>query len=140
MVGRGVFPAYACVWLHRLSHYLHRRGRVRPARVAWHLNLLLTGADICPSADLAGGLVIPHPAGVVLAGTAGRDLTIMAQAGLHGGPILGDGVHLGAHAGVHGAVRVGNGVHVEPGCCVTTDISDHTTVDGPPPRFRSRRR
>ncbi len=147
-----LFPAYICVWLHRISHYMHGRRRFRLARFFWNLNLILTGADIGPSAELQGGLVIPHPAGVLIRGSAGRNLTVLAQAGISGGlpdvatgedpsaaPTLGDDVHISHQAGVHGAVRIGSGVSIAPGCIVTGDVEDHAAVSGPPARIRRRR-
>ena len=113
--------------------------------MAWQLNVVFTGADIDPSTDAAGGLVIPYPAGVSIAGTAGHDLTVMALACVDRvpsdgseiepePPVLGDGVVLGHKAMVCGPVRVGNGVHITPGCVVTTDVEAHTVVASPAPK------
>jgi serine O-acetyltransferase len=142
------YPSYLCVWLHRVSHWLARRGHGVLGRAFWHLNLLLTGADIHPDSDLGGGLHIPHPAGVSLYGDAGVNLTVMALAGIGGElrrgedvgagrglPVLGDDVHLGAHAGVLGPVRIGSRVRLSPGCIVTRDVPDDAVVEQRPPRF-----
>ena len=146
----GAFSAaYLCVWLHRISHYYYTNRCVCLAGVFWQLNMLLTGADISPAADIQGGLVIPHPAGVSITAIAGRNLTVMALSGIGCGmsehrpdrlaravPVLGDNVYLSYHAGIHGPVKIGNGAHISPGCIVTTDVDAHTTIAGPPVRWR----
>lgn len=141
-------PAMQCVALYRLSNHLWRSDRRWPARLVWHLNLLLTGADISEPADLGPGLVIPNPAGVAIMGTAGRNLTVLACAGLGGeigrredvgaGPglsLLGDDVLLRPHSGVLGPVRVGHRVVVGVGIAVTSDVADDTLVEGPRARL-----
>ena len=73
-------PSYQAVYLHRWSHYHYLRGHRLLARALWHLNLLLTGADISPLTDIEGGLLIVHPLANIMLGRAGRNLT----AGNHG--------------------------------------------------------
>jgi serine O-acetyltransferase len=144
-------PSYLCVWLHRLSHFFQDRGRTRLARVFWQLDALLTGADIQPRADIGGGLVIPNPAAISLAGRAGRNLTVMALAGTGeldrsrdigagpGLPLLGDDVVLSPHSGVLGAVRIGDRVILQPGCVVSQPVPDDAVVEAAAPRFVKRR-
>src|SRR5438105_5363064 len=106
-------PSFLCVLFYRLSNHFFRAGNKRIARVFWHLNMLITGADISPPVDLGGGLVIMTPAGTAIMGNAGRNLTVMACAGLGGEigrhedigagpglPVLGDDVILEPHCGV----------------------------------------
>ena len=139
---------FLCVLLHRLAHHAHRNGWPRCGRVWWHLNTVLTGADISALADLGPGLVIPHPMGVAIAGRAGRNLTVMACAGLGGEfgrredvgagpglPVLGDDVWLQPHCGVMGPVRVGSRVRVGAGLPVACDVNDDCDVTWPPPRI-----
>lgn len=145
-----LFPAYACVWLYRVSHYFHERRRARLARFIWNLNVLVTGADLSVSADVGGGLVIPHPAGVSISGTAGRNLTVMALAGIGGEvtgsadgpepglPALGDDVSLAHRAGIRGPVRIGDGVRISAGCIVTTDVEAGVTIGVPPLRIHQK--
>jgi serine O-acetyltransferase len=143
------YPPWLCVFLHRLSHYLYRRGWRWMARVLWHLNVLLTGADISPPADLGGGLVILQPAGIAVMGVAGRNLTVMALSGLGGElgrredvgagpgvPVLGDDVTLEPHTAVLGPVRIGNRVRVEAGAVVTRDVEDDGVVSGVAPMIK----
>ena len=137
--------------LYRISNHLFRAGHRYSARFFWHLNLLLTGADISPPSDLGEGLVIVSPAGVAIMGKAGRNLTMMPLAGLggelgrHGDvgagpglPVLGDDVFMDVHTGVLGPVRIGNRVHVAAGICVVKDVPDDTRVEAAQGRFLRR--
>jgi serine O-acetyltransferase len=138
----GLHPSALATRLYRLSHHLWRGGHGRLARLLWHLNLLVTGADVHPHSDIDGGLLIPHPAGASLSGKAGHDLTLGPLAGVGGElgrdedvgagpglPVLGDGVSLGAHAGILGPVRIGAGAALGPGCVVTRDLPDGAVVE-----------
>lgn len=145
-------PAYVCVALYRLSNHLFRAGHRRSARLLWHLNLVLTGADISEPADLGPGLVVMHPPGTAIMGTAGRNLTVMACAGIGGelgrredvgaGPglaVLGDDVVLEPHSGVLGPVRIGHRVRVGAGIAIARDVPDDTCVEWPQPRYLPRK-
>ena len=144
-------PSFVCVFLYRISNHLFRAGHRYSARFFWHLNLLLTGADISPPSDLGEGLVIVSPAGVAIMGKAGRNLTLMPLAGLGGElgrhedigagpglPVLGDDVVMDVHTGVLGPVRIGNRVHVAAGICVVKDVPDDTWVEAAQGRFLRR--
>jgi len=145
-------PSFVCVFLYRISHQFFRAGHRYLARVVWHLNSLLTGADIAAPADLGEGLVIMSPPGTAIMGTAGRNLTVMPCAGLGGEvgrredigagpglPVLGDDVILEPHCGVLGPVKVGHRVRVPAGIGLTQDVPDDMLVEGPRPRFLHRR-
>ncbi len=124
---------YQAVLLHRLAHWFKRRKiPVLPPLIArW--NLLLTGADLAPAAEIGPGLRLPHPTGVVIGAYAriGRNALLMQGVTLgapHLGrleemPVLGDGVTMGAYAAAIGKVQIGDrasiGVHV----FVTEDVS-----------------
>ena len=141
-------PSYQAVYLHRWSHYHFRAGRRLLARLLWHVNLLLTGADISPLSDLGGGLVLTYPLGIVLVGKAGSNLTMCGYGGLGGGfertdvgagpglPVLGDDVVLGFGAMVLGPVRIGDGASIGAGCLVTADLPRGAVVAAAPPAFR----
>lgn len=105
-------PAWQAVRLHRYSRLCYVRGWRTLARALWQVNLWLTGADISPSSDLGEGLVILHPFGVTVTGSAGRNLTIEGLGGMGGGmslldigagpgvPVLGDDVYIDRNARV----------------------------------------
>lgn len=141
-------PSYMCVRLHRISHYLSARGWGKLARLFWHLNLQLTGADLHPESDIGGGLLIPNPAAVSFLAKAGENLTVMALAGAGGlmpdrkdigagpgYPVLGDDVVLAPHSGVLGPVRIGNRVRVSAGCIVSCDLADDSFVAAQPAKI-----
>lgn len=143
-------PSYQAVWLHRWSRYFFCRGNRWLARLLWHLNLMLTGADLSPISDVKGGFLMVSPLCVVWVGSAGRNLTLLGQGGCGGGlsradigagpglPVFGDDVVLGVGAMVLGAVRIGNGARLGARCAVTDDIPDGAEVL--PPKSRVRRR
>ena len=128
-------PAWWVVLLHRLSAFAWRRGHRKTARLLMQANAMATGADIHPAADLGPGLLIPTPCGVTLSCKAGRDLTVMALAGVGGSldgedigagpglPVLGNGVVIGPFAGLQKAIRVGDGAVVEGGAGALKDVA-----------------
>ena len=141
-------PAFLSVLLYRLASHLYRARHHRLARLVWHLNLILTGADISEPADIGEGLLVPTPAGVALMGVIGRNLTVMACAGVGGElgrtddigagpglPVIGDDVTLEPHAGVLGPVRIGNEVLVRAGAVAIRDIPSGSIVEAPRARI-----
>jgi len=126
--------ARLCTRLFRVSSHMSKRGHHRLAWWCWRLNVGLTGADIDPRSSIAGGLAIPHPVGISLHVSAGRNLTVRALATAGGEvalardpwavaarPTIGDGVEICEHASVHGPVRIGDGARIGPGCKLTGD-------------------
>ena len=135
-----VDPAWWAVLLHRLSALAWARGHRKTGRLLMQVNSLATGADIHPAADLGGGLLIPTPCGVTLSCKAGRDLTVMALAGIGGSldgadigagpglPVLGDGVVIGPFSGLQKAIRIGDHAVVEGGSGALKDLPAHGRV------------
>ena len=133
-------PSYWCVVLYRISHYFFCRGHRIVARIFWHINVMLTGADISPLSDIEGGLVIIHTASVVIFGKIGQNCTIHGWGGMGGGlktkdigagpglPILKDDVDVGPGAFVLGPFVVGNRVQIGPRCVVMRDVEDDTII------------
>ncbi len=145
-------PGFLCVVLYRVSHYFLRSGHRYLARLVWHLNTVITGADISPPSEIGEGLVIFSPAGIAFSGKAGRNLTLMGLAGAGselgrredigagpGLPILGDDVVIEPNAGVMGPVRIGDRVRIGAITAVTRDIPDDMIVKGPPAQAVRRR-
>lgn len=137
-------PSWICVLIHRLSHYAFRRGHRFVARFLWHLNMVVTGADISEPCNLGEGLLILSPPGTAIMGWAGRNLTVMPLAGIGGElgrredvgagpglPVLGDDVVLEPFTGVLGPIRLGDRVRIAAGTVITRDVPADTVVTGP---------
>ena len=147
-----IHPSFICVFLYRISNHLYRGGHRHLARCFWHLNTLVTGADISAPANLGAGLVVLCPPATAIMGTAGTNLTVMPGGGMGGEvgrradvgagpglPVVGDDVILEPHCGVLGPIRIGHRVRVPAGIAVTEDIPDDMIVEGPRPKFLKRR-
>jgi serine O-acetyltransferase len=105
------------------------------ARVIW-------AADISPSARIGGGLLIPHPAGVVVGEdvvcgdrlTLYQGTTLGSRGGRRSyeqdGPRLGDGVTVGAGGCVLGPVTVGDDVWIGANAVVLEDVPAGSTAVG----------
>jgi serine O-acetyltransferase len=111
-------PEIQCLFLHRVSHYLHAKGRVRLGRIVARMNFLLHKASITPQSCIGPGCRLPHPPGMYFHGQAGAGLTLFSLAvcgtddtclegSLERAPYLGDRVLLGAHAVLMGPIVVG---------------------------------
>lgn len=141
-------PSYQAVFLYRWARYWFSHGNRLLARFLWHLNLVLTGADITLVTRVGGGLVIDSPLATGLMVRAGRDLTVHAHVVVGGGmsrrdvgagsgmPLLGNNIELGCGAIVLGPVVVGDGAHIGPGAIVLRDVPRGGAVHAPTPGVR----
>lgn len=137
-------PSYQCVFLYRVSRFCFVHGHIYLARFFWHLNLLLTGADIPPISDIGEGFCVVHTAGCIVVGKAGKNLLLHGVCGMGGGrsaadigagpglPIIGDDVEVEFGGGILGGVRVGNGVRIGQRALVTRDVPDGMDVSFAP--------
>ncbi|MDQ4143723.1 MAG: hypothetical protein M3198_08275 [Actinomycetota bacterium] len=134
-------PGPLAILLYRLAHRLWQRGWQTPAEIIWRLNLFLTGADIHPGAEIAGGLRLTHTSGLVI----GRDVRIETNVTLLHGVTLGgssrgffdegftdgfptirEGTKIAAGAAVLGPVTVGKGCFIGANAVVGKDLPDGT--------------
>ena len=103
---------------------------------------IVTGADIPVDCQLGGGLMLPHPNGVVIAPGAviGVNCIIFQQVtiGTHDGgyPTIGDGVFIGAGAKVLGPICIGNGAKIGANAVVMVDVAAGATAVGIPASVR----
>ncbi len=132
-------PGPLAIALYRLSHRIWVAGFVTPAEIVWRLNLLLTGADIHPGAEIAGGLRLTHTSGLVIGkgSKIGSNVTLLHEVTLGGSsrgffeegaadgfPEIGDGSKIAAGAKILGPVKVGAGSFVGANAVVSRDLPE----------------
>jgi len=99
---------------------------------------LVTGAEVPLNAKLGGGLVLPHPNGVVIhpATTIGPNCMIFQQVTLGAVrgrvPTIGGHVDIGAGAKLLGGVRVGDHARIGANAVVLCDVPGGATAVGVP--------
>jgi serine acetyltransferase len=128
--------AYLVVVLHRVAAYLQGIGLHLAARLVSAMNMVLTGADIDPAAEVGAGVLIPVPGNVTCHGRIGENCTLGAQVSIGwqavptrldrgggaGRPCVEDDVNLGPGTVILGPVRVGAGVRTGPRSLIIDDI------------------
>jgi serine O-acetyltransferase len=108
---RGVIPVIMCKWL-VLCHRF------------WSV---VTGADIPLSCRLGGGLLLPHPNGIVIHPEAdiGVNCLILQQVTIGsraGAPVIAGHVDIGAGAKILGPVRIGPHARIGANAVVLQDV------------------
>ena len=143
------YPGLHAIWLHRIAHFLWRKGIKTIARIISHINRFLTGIEIHPGAKIGRRFFIDHGMGVVIGETAeiGDDV-LMYQGVVLGGtslkkekrhPTIGNNVVIGAGAILLGPIKVGDGAKIGAGSVVIKDVPEGTTVVGVPARVVEKR-
>lgn len=98
---------------------------------------VVTGADIPINANIGGGLLLPHPNGVVIHPDAqvGVNCLIFQQvtigANQYGVPIIGGHVDIGAGAKLIGPIVIGDHARIGANAVVRIDVPAHRTYVGP---------
>lgn len=148
-------PGPLALVLYRASHRLWVAGHPALAEGLWRVNLLLTGADIHPAAEIGGGLRLTHTSGLVIGKGArlGSDMNVLHGVTIGGSgrrwfdpsfedglPEIGDGTEIWAGAKVLGAVKVGRGCHIGANAVVTRDLPDGASYTVGQPTRELRRR
>ena len=104
----------------------------------------VTGADIPLNCRIGGGLLMPHPNGIVFHSSAvlGPNCIVFQQVTLaadrRGAPTLGGHVDVGAGAKVLGGVTLGNDSRIGANAVVMTDVPAGATAVGIPARVVER--
>lgn len=105
---------------------------------------VITGADIPVNTKIGGGLLMPHPNGIVIHPDAciGPNCLIFQQVtiGSRGGkgvPVIGGHVDIGAGAKILGPVFIGNHSLIGANAVVLYDMPDGCTAVGNPARIVS---
>lgn len=103
---------------------------------------VITGADIPLNCRIGGGLLIPHPNGIVVFPGAQigpnclifQQVTIGTCGSRAGSPVIGGHVDIGAGARVLGPVRIGDHAKIGANAVVLSDVPAGATAVGIPAR------
>lgn len=115
-----------------------RRLAAKIAIVRYRFWSIVTGADIPLKTTIGGGLVMPHPNGIVIHPDArlGPNCLVMQQVTLgitrDGAPRVGGHVDIGAGAKVLGAITIGDHAVIGANAVVVHDVPPGVTVVGIP--------
>jgi len=139
------YPGVHALWLHRISHFLWKKGLFLLARLISHANRFLTGIEIHPAAEIGRGVFIDHGMGVVIGETAVvGDGCLIYKGVVLGGtttektkrhPTLGKKIIVGSNACILGNITIGDYVRIGSGSVVVKDVPPHATVVGVPGRI-----
>jgi serine O-acetyltransferase len=125
--------------LRTIRSYQHMQGRKGVAANLLRKSIVLrhrfwsaiTGADIPLNSKIGGGLLIPHPNGIVIhpAATIGVNCLIFQQVTVgtregSGVPQIGDHVDVGAGAKILGAVEIGSHARVGANAVIIEDVEE----------------
>jgi serine O-acetyltransferase len=136
--------------IRRYQHWRAKTGPVAILACRWFVLRhrfwsVVTGADIPLNCQIGGGLLIPHPNGVVLHPDAivGVNCLIFQQVTVGAGsgpgvPEIGGHVDVGAGAKILGAVRVGAHSRIGANAVVLNDVPLGATVVGVPAKIKAR--
>ncbi|WP_425448437.1 serine O-acetyltransferase [Dethiothermospora halolimnae] len=139
------YPGLHAVIIHRLSHWIYKKGLFTLARIISNLARFLTGIEIHPGAKIGEGVFIDHGMGVVVGETAeiGNNVTIYQGVTLGGTgkevgkrhPTIGNNVVISSGAKVLGPFKVGDNSKIGAGSVVLKEIPENCTVVGIPGRI-----
>ena len=145
---KSVFEVIFCyqglhaIWLHRIAHYLFKKGWIFWPRLISNFARFITGIEIHPGATISEGLFIDHGAGTVIGETAeiGKNVTLYQGVTLGGTgkekgkrhPTIGDNVVVASGAKVLGSFTVGHNAKIGAGSVVLKEVPPYATVVGIP--------
>jgi serine O-acetyltransferase len=115
-------------------HVISRKIAVVRHRFWW----IVTGADIPIRTQIGGGLLLPHPSGIVIhsAATVGVNCLIFQQVTIgsrgSGVPRIGGHVDIGAGAKILGCVVIGDHARIGANAVVLQDVPSGKTAVGVP--------
>lgn len=102
----------------------------------------VTGAEIPLNCEIAGGLMIPHPNGIVIHSDAriGPNCLVLQQVTIGnlssgGAPEIGGHVDIGAGAKILGSVRIGDHARIGANAVVLSDVPPGRTAAGVPSKI-----
>jgi serine O-acetyltransferase len=100
---------------------------------------VVTGAEIPLNCQIQGGLLLPHPNGVVIhsAASVGPNCLILQQVTIVQGAKIGGHVDIGAGAKIISAVSIGNHAKIGANAVVLCDVPAGATAVGVPAKILS---
>lgn len=118
-------------------------------RLRWKLShrfwSIVAGAEIPITVQIGGGLLLPHPNGIVVHADTiiGTNCLLFQQVtlgtnGSSGAPVVGDFVDIGPGAKVLGPVRIGDGAIIGAMSLVLKDVAADAVAAGIPARETER--
>ncbi len=98
---------------------------------------VVTGADIPLNCKIEGGLLLPHPNGVVIhpGASIGANCLIFQQVTIVEGVTIGGHVDIGAGAKIIGAVSIGDHAKIGANAVVLCDVPTGATAVGVPAKI-----
>ena len=138
-------PAVKLLLLHRWTVAARRGGPVGRllSRVLWRWSVAASACYVSPLAELAGGICLPHPTGIVIGeGVRIGERTAIyqnvtlgrAKASTATYPAVGRSVTIYAGAVVAGSIAVGDGATIAANAVVLSDVPPGATAVGAPAR------
>lgn len=113
-----------------------------PAVLQYRFWSILTGADIPINTKIGGGLLIPHPNGIVMHPnvTVGPNCLILQQVTIGSNeqgdtPVIEGHVDIGAGAKLIGKIHVGKHAKIGANAVVLTDVPAYATAVGVPAKI-----
>ncbi|NBD15142.1 MAG: serine acetyltransferase [Cyanobacteria bacterium] len=99
---------------------------------------LITGADIPLNCQLGGGLILPHPNGIVIHPEAyiGSNCLVFQQVTIVKDVKIGAHVHIGAGAKILYGITIGDYAKVGANAVVLTDVPAGATAVGVPAKIK----
>ncbi|PSF38918.1 serine acetyltransferase [Aphanothece hegewaldii CCALA 016] len=98
---------------------------------------VVAGADIPINCNIEGGLLMPHPTGIVIHPSAviGPNCLILQQVTIVGNVQIGGHVDIGAGAKIIRPVKIGNHAKIGANAVVLSDVPDGATAVGIPAKI-----
>ncbi|MFT4860849.1 MAG: serine O-acetyltransferase [Pseudohongiellaceae bacterium] len=133
---------FQAIQVHRLAHYLWRKGRIDLALFIQSRNSEVFAVDIHPACVMGRGIMFDHATGIVIGETTviEDNVSILQQVTLGGTgneqgdrhPKIRSGVLISTGAKVLGNIEIGVGAKIGAGSVVLKNVAPHTTVVGVP--------
>lgn len=143
------YPGFHAILLHRISHFLWRKGFKFLARFISFFSRFITGIEIHPGAKIGKKVFIDHGSGVVIGETSEIGNEVVIYHGVTLGaikpckgdrhPKIGNRVIIGAGAKIIGPVRIGEGAKISAGALVIKNVPENSIVFAAPGRILSKK-